>query len=142
MLDLDFLRSEHAFELGSSEDDSLLLDAEQLKDKFTSMPIPATIKNSILPLASSHESHVDPTLKFKHGTTTMAFTFNEGVLVAVDSRASMGSYVGSGTVKKVIEISPYMVGTMAGGAGRYNMGRPMAFRWRASPPNEAPTTAD
>lgn len=55
-------------------------------------------------------------LKFKHGTTTLAFTFKHGVLVAVDSRASMGSYIGSGTVKKVIEINKYLLGTMAGGA--------------------------
>jgi len=55
-------------------------------------------------------------LKHAHGTTTMAFVYDHGVLVAVDSRASMGSYIGSGTVKKVIEISPYLVGTMAGGA--------------------------
>ncbi|KAI0567586.1 20S core proteasome subunit beta 5 [Gracilaria domingensis] len=35
---------------------------------------------------------------------------------AHDSRASMGQYVGSGTVKKIIEINPYLLGTMAGGA--------------------------
>lgn len=56
------------------------------------------------------------------------------MIVAVDSRATAGSYVGmharfylllaiyiiglaSGTVKKVIEINPYLLGTMAGGAG-------------------------
>ena len=50
------------------------------------------------------------------GTTTLAFVFEGGVLVAVDSRASMGPYVGSQTVKKVIEINPYLLGTMAGGA--------------------------
>lgn len=55
-------------------------------------------------------------IKFNHGTTTLAFIFNGGVLIAVDSRASMGSYIGSGTVKKVIEISKYLLGTMAGGA--------------------------
>jgi 20S proteasome subunit beta 5 len=38
------------------------------------------------------------------------------VLIAVDSRASMGSYIGSNSVKKVIEINPYLLGTMAGGA--------------------------
>ena len=38
------------------------------------------------------------------------------MLIAVDSRASMGSYIGSGTVKKVIPISKFLVGTMAGGA--------------------------
>jgi 20S proteasome subunit beta 5 len=30
--------------------------------------------------------------------------------------ASMGSFIGSGSVKKVIEISPFLLGTMAGGA--------------------------
>lgn len=58
----------------------------------------------------------NPNIKMAHGTTTLAFIFNGGVLVAVDSRASMGSYIGSGSVKKVIEISPYLLGTMAGGA--------------------------
>jgi len=29
-----------------------------------------------------------------HGTTTLAFKFKHGVIVAVDSRASAGSYIG------------------------------------------------
>jgi len=61
-------------------------------------------------------SEMDPNIKFNHGTTTLAFRFDKGVLVAVDSRASMGSYIGSGTVKKVIPISNWLLGTMAGGA--------------------------
>ncbi|EIM23071.1 20S proteasome subunit [Wallemia mellicola] len=55
-------------------------------------------------------------IKINHGTTTLAFKFKGGVIVAVDSRATAGSYVASGTVKKVIEINPYLLGTMAGGA--------------------------
>jgi 20S proteasome subunit beta 5 len=58
----------------------------------------------------------DPALKFLHGTTTLGFVFKHGIVIAVDSRASMGSYVGSQTVKKCIEITPYLLGTMAGGA--------------------------
>ena len=53
---------------------------------------------------------------FSKGTTTLAFLFKGGVVVSVDSRASQGPYVGSQTVKKVIEINPYLLGTMAGGA--------------------------
>lgn len=53
---------------------------------------------------------------FKHGTTTLAFKFKEGVLVAVDARASMGQFASSGSVRKVIEINDYLLGTMAGGA--------------------------
>jgi len=60
----------------------------------------------------SHPPH--PSLSL--GTTTLGFIFKEGVLIAVDSRASMGSYIGSGTVQKVIPISRYLLGTMAGGA--------------------------
>uniref|UniRef100_A0A7S2ZYC1 Proteasome subunit beta n=3 Tax=Rhodosorus marinus TaxID=101924 RepID=A0A7S2ZYC1_9RHOD len=55
-------------------------------------------------------------LKFAHGTTTLAFVFKHGIIAAVDSRASMGVYIGSGTVKKIIEINPFLLGTMAGGA--------------------------
>ncbi|KAL5068463.1 hypothetical protein RYX36_019350 [Vicia faba] len=50
------------------------------------------------------------------GTTTLAFIFKEGVMVAADSRASMGGYISSQSVKKIIEINPYMLGTMARGA--------------------------
>lgn len=76
-------------------------------------------------------------IEFAHGTTTLAFKFEHGVIVAVDSRATAGSWIGKGpglsngagrgcidglvlsasqTVKKVIEINPYLLGTMAGGA--------------------------
>lgn len=55
-------------------------------------------------------------LKFAKGTTTLAFKFNGGIVVAVDSRSTQGAYIASGTVKKVIEINPYLLGTMAGGA--------------------------
>ncbi|GKT27630.1 Proteasome subunit beta type-5 [Aduncisulcus paluster] len=51
-----------------------------------------------------------------HGTTTLGFVFQHGVLIAVDSRSTMGQYISSQTVKKVIEITPRLLGTMAGGA--------------------------
>lgn len=46
----------------------------------------------------------------------LLWQFQHGVIVAVDSRATAGSYIASQTVKKVIEINPYLLGTMAGGA--------------------------
>merc|ERR1719284_1861698 len=55
-------------------------------------------------------------IKMVHGTTTLAFKYKSGVVVAVDSRASAGAYIASQTVKKVIEINPFLLGTMAGGA--------------------------
>ena len=55
-------------------------------------------------------------VKPNHGTTTLGFIFEHGVVIAVDSRASQGPYISSQTVKKVIEINPHLLGTMAGGA--------------------------
>jgi len=55
-------------------------------------------------------------LNFAHGTTTLGFKYQGGVIMAVDSRATSGQYVGSGNVKKIIEINQYLLGTMAGGA--------------------------
>mmetsp|Transcript_12130 Transcript_12130/g.20717 ORF Transcript_12130/g.20717 Transcript_12130/m.20717 type:complete len:290 (-) Transcript_12130:152-1021(-) len=72
--------------------------------------------NPALFLQSAFQGSDKHALKFLHGTTTLAFVFQGGVVVAVDSRASMGQYIGSGSVKKIIEINPYLLGTMAGGA--------------------------
>lgn len=67
-------------------------------------------------------------VKPAHGTTTLAFIFKHGIIVAVDSRATMGEYISSQTVNKVIEINSYLLGTMAGGAAdclfwQRNLGR-------------------
>ena len=38
------------------------------------------------------------------------------MLVAVDARATMGAFISSNNVRKVIEINDFLLGTMAGGA--------------------------
>lgn len=55
-------------------------------------------------------------MHFDHGTTTLGFCFQGGVLLAVDSRATGGQFIGSQNMKKVVEINDYMLGTLAGGA--------------------------
>lgn len=55
-------------------------------------------------------------IELDHGTTTLAFKFRHGVIVAVDARASAGRYVASNSVNKVIEINSYLLGTMSGSA--------------------------
>ncbi|KAK3511170.1 hypothetical protein QTP70_032139 [Hemibagrus guttatus] len=55
-------------------------------------------------------------IEMNHGTTTLAFKFRHGVIVAVDSRASAGRYIASLEANKVIEINPYLLGTMSGSA--------------------------
>jgi 20S proteasome subunit beta 5 len=55
-------------------------------------------------------------MDFNKGTTTLAFEFQEGVLIAVDARATQGALISSNQVRKVIEINEFLLGTMAGGA--------------------------
>ncbi|NWR04029.1 PSB5 protein, partial [Paradoxornis webbianus] len=57
-----------------------------------------------------------PGLELLHGTTTLAFKSPFGVTVAVDSRATAGSYIASQSVRKVLPINSRILGTMAGGA--------------------------
>lgn len=77
------------------------------------------------PIASPTEflrAHTDDSanrdckIRVAHGTTTLAFRFKDGIVVAVDSRASMGDWIASQTVDKVIRINKELLGTMAGGA--------------------------
>lgn len=56
-----------------------------------------------------HQEIFDPPLtppvQFEHGTTTISFVFQGGIVAAVDSRASIGNFVGSKTVQKVLPVS-------------------------------------
>jgi hypothetical protein len=71
------------------------------------------IKNPYAGTGSDSETLRGRDLQY-HGTTTLAFKFNESVIVCVDSKASLNTYVGSRSVKKVIPISKTVVATMAG----------------------------
>ncbi|KAG0281614.1 Proteasome subunit beta type-5 [Linnemannia exigua] len=74
------------------------------------------VANPVDFLRAHTDASAENRIRIQHGTTTLAFKFQGGIVVAVDSRASGGSYIASQTVKKVIEINPYLLGTMAGGA--------------------------
>jgi proteasome beta subunit len=49
------------------------------------------------------------------GTTTVAAVCNDGVIMATDTRATMGSYVASKHAKKVYKITDQLAMTIAGG---------------------------
>ena len=71
---------------------------------------PATYLAQLAKIPSSENGEKVPEIKFEHGTTTLAFKYKNGVIVAVDSRATAGAWIASQTVKKVIEINPYLLG--------------------------------
>ncbi|XP_022106646.1 proteasome subunit beta type-5-like [Acanthaster planci] len=94
-------------------DVNLLQDDPLENPKFT---VPAVAEPAEFLKNFSGGDGSSPKIEFLHGTTTLGFKFQHGVIIAVDSRATAGNYIASQTVKKVIEINPYLLGTMAGGA--------------------------
>jgi 20S proteasome subunit beta 5 len=102
---------------------------------FTFIALVLPISSSVSPLASLHSQAITQakkssafdkppvldlgdgtTLDVFHGTTTLAFVYGGGIIAAVDSRASLGKLVGSRTTDKVLPVSKFILGTMAGGA--------------------------
>jgi len=83
------------------------------RDVFTLPPVtnPGTFLKDVFSQEGMPEA-----IKMLHGTTTLSFIFQGGIVVAVDSRSTMGSYIASQSVQKVIRINPFLLGTMAGGA--------------------------
>lgn len=75
-----------------------------------------TLKKNILELSTLRidSDIVRDMIRPRHGTTTMAFIFKHGMVIAVDSRATSGPYIASQTVNKVIEVNKHLLGTMAG----------------------------
>lgn len=95
------------------------------QEEYTNGLPPLSLKFALPPIAQPSaflravtDDHANPDcpIKIAHGTTTLAFRFKGGIIVATDSRATAGSWIASQTVKKVIEINPMLLGTMAGGA--------------------------
>lgn len=117
VMDFSFLEDPSFFGKGRFAETDLGLRSEDLRaaepESFYLAPVdhPETFCNDL-----KKTGQAPGMMDFKHGTTTLGFVFEHGIIIAVDSRASMGSYISSQTVKKVIEINDFLLGTMAGGA--------------------------
>jgi proteasome beta subunit len=59
----------------------------------------------------------DEEKKIFRGTTTVGVSFNGGVVVAADKRATFGSFIASKDVEKITMIDDRMAMTIAGGVG-------------------------
>jgi len=82
---------------------------------------PTSLPASLISTMSERKLLMDPTgrkicINMNKGTTTLAFRYKTGLIIAVDSRATGGQYIASGNVTKIIKINKHLVGTMAGGA--------------------------
>lgn len=99
----------------SSDEHQELIQAKPSLSLNFALPL---MQNPSAFLRALTDDHANPScpIKLAHGTTTLAFRFQGGIIVATDSRASAGDWIASQTVKKVIEINNCLLGTMAGGA--------------------------
>jgi len=105
-----FSKSQHC----QDDEDNTVYDLRNCEPHAFAMAPVANPKSFCLDIKKTGEA--PKLMDFMKGTTTLGFVFQGGIIIAVDSRASMGSYIGSQTVKKVIEINDFLLGTMAGGA--------------------------
>ncbi|RFU30923.1 hypothetical protein B7463_g5402, partial [Scytalidium lignicola] len=108
--------SRPAFQSEAAEDlDELFQDEKAPLSLKFAMP-PVTQPASWLRAMTDDNANPNVPIKLAHGTTTLAFRFQGGIIVCTDSRATAGNWIASQTVKKVIEINKCLLGTMAGGA--------------------------
>ena len=75
---------------------------ESMKDDVADVPAPE--------LEAARASLGEEITRGFHGTTTVAFQYEGGTVCCVDSRASLGTFVGS-SAEKIIPISRKVLGT-------------------------------
>ena len=100
---LDFIESV------TPRQESINFESNPCEFEYASIPRP-------LEFNAMNKAQAGRLFNFAKGTTTLGFVFQGGVIIAVDSRASMGSYISSQSVRKVLHITDRLLGTMAGGA--------------------------
>nr|XP_023660199.1 proteasome subunit beta type-11-like [Paramormyrops kingsleyae] len=65
-------------------------------------------------LSSSYLSSVRPPFSLCHGTTTLGFVFQDGVIAAADSRASCSGLIACPAVQKIMPVHSHLVVTTSG----------------------------
>ena len=100
-------------------------------ENFQTIPFKERTKQLVNDVLTPTAFVYPKTLEVKKGTTTLAIKLKKSVVICVDSRATMGTFVSSNAVQKLIPIYPStpgpkrstssdtkvaIVGTMAGGA--------------------------
>ncbi|XP_034477713.1 proteasome subunit beta type-5 [Drosophila innubila] len=91
----------------------LQIDTSNFRNPYSLMAPP--FENPAVNLPKILE-HAKLQMEFQHGTTTLGFKYKGGVILCADSRATSGQYIGSQSMKKIVELTSYMLGTLAGGA--------------------------
>lgn len=91
-------------------------ELEQKDDIRIMLPKMSVNENIKLPRVVDEITRKELSINFAKGTTTAAFVYKNGIVVCADSRATGGQFIFSSSVRKIIEINRFLLGTMAGGA--------------------------
>ncbi|GJD08167.1 Proteasome subunit beta type-5 [Galdieria sulphuraria] len=84
---LDVFNPTFGFEELNRIEEDWIVPEEEL---YSAIPLAPRLSNNVL-----NNRPPKDLVKFHHGTTTLSFIFSEGIVAAVDSRASMGQYIGT-----------------------------------------------
>ena len=115
MINSDFSSEDFGLPMTQPQQKTAIFEEDYANFNFELPPIPDKF-GFAMSLQESKTKEEKKVMNGKKGTTTLGFRFQGGVILAVDSRASMGQFNSSETVRKIIEIDNKMLGTMAGGA--------------------------
>ncbi len=72
----------------------IILPCQELSRTAQDWPLALSLPQPIQFLQHQTSAEAENRIKISKGTTTLAFRFKHGVIVAVDSRATGGSYIG------------------------------------------------
>lgn len=86
------------------------------------------IPNSALLFSENHPSSVSRPFLLTHGTTTLGFIFQGGVIAAADTRASAGGLVACPSSHKVIPIHSHLVVTSSGSSADCTLWKRILYR--------------
>lgn len=88
----------------------------QVRDSGAALlaPDPSCSFPDSVAVAATCSQSVPPPFPMSHGTTTLAFVFQDGVLAAADTRSSCAGLVECPSAQKVLPIHSHLVGTTSG----------------------------
>lgn len=90
------------------------LEFGQVRDSGAALLPPGPSGSLPASVAAACSQSVPPPFPMSHGTTTLAFVFQGGVLAAADTRSSCAGLVESPSAQKVLPIHSHLVGTTSG----------------------------
>ncbi|MGH3166962.1 MAG: proteasome subunit beta [Trebonia sp.] len=106
---------DHHFNRGQSVSAALQASLNSSFTQFLASHEPELLPNN--PMQKTHGAHAGTKLEFEHGTTIVAATYADGVVLAGDRRATAGSMISKRDVRKIFRTDEF---SAAGASGTWS----------------------